>query len=154
MNEINHSTFCLKIRVPKKHSAFTYFQLEANEGLCFYSTLEESLGKEYRDIEIKGPNNFWSESLSLLEFLNQEYPIELLEFHYQDQEHLLKTATPNEAHEINPDFLEEMKTGVKYFIAQKRTTPPSERECAPIKEEHYPLNEKLKDVLKSTISLI
>jgi hypothetical protein len=25
--------------MPKKHTAFLYFQLESNEGICFYSTL-------------------------------------------------------------------------------------------------------------------
>lgn len=49
-NEVIHYI----IRVPKKESAFVYFQLEANEGLCFYSTKKNSLGQEYRDIDIRG----------------------------------------------------------------------------------------------------
>jgi hypothetical protein len=42
------------IRLPKDESAFLYFQLESNEGLCFYSTLDQSLKEPYRDIEIFG----------------------------------------------------------------------------------------------------
>jgi len=66
------------IRVPKAQSAFTYFQLEAREGLCFYSTLKESLGTNYRDLDIKGSVEFRQDFLDLVELLRQEYPIEFL----------------------------------------------------------------------------
>ncbi len=40
------------VRTSKEDSAFFYFTLEANENLCFYSTLDASLGETYRDIAI------------------------------------------------------------------------------------------------------
>lgn len=74
-----YSNFKIIIRVPKAHSAFTYFQLEANENLCFYSTLEESLGQPYRDLLLQGSIEFYNETKRLLNQLQQEYPIEYLE---------------------------------------------------------------------------
>ena len=73
------SSFKLVIRVPKAHSAFTYFQLEANENLCFYSTLDESLGKPYRDLMLQGSIEFYAEVKRLLDFLSREFTIEYLE---------------------------------------------------------------------------
>lgn len=73
------SSFKLIIRVPKAHSAFTYFQLEANENLCFYSTLDESLGQPYRDLQIQGSVEFYDETKRLLEVLSKEYSVEYLE---------------------------------------------------------------------------
>ncbi|MCB9062733.1 MAG: hypothetical protein H6622_14510 [Halobacteriovoraceae bacterium] len=72
---MSNNIFKFTIRVPKSQSAFTYFQLESNEGLCFYSTLEESLGKLYRDIEICGPIEFKDEVNRLLDFLGKQYTI-------------------------------------------------------------------------------
>lgn len=73
------SSFKLIIRVPKAHSAFTYFQLEANENLCFYSTLDESLGQPYRDLQIQGSVEFYDETKRLLEVLSKDYSVEYLE---------------------------------------------------------------------------
>jgi hypothetical protein len=42
----------VSLRVPKNESSFVYFILESNEGICFYSTLKESLGTSYRDIAV------------------------------------------------------------------------------------------------------
>ena len=41
------------IRVPKDEAFFVYFTLEASEGMAFYSTLDESLRRDYRDIDVK-----------------------------------------------------------------------------------------------------
>ena len=68
----------INIRVPKKESAFTYFTLEANEGICFYSTLQESLGRPYRDIEIMGAPEFYSEAKRILTILESKYSITYL----------------------------------------------------------------------------
>jgi len=73
-NRLLHMT----IRVPKDQSAFTYFTFEANEGLCFYSTLESSLGEPYRDIDVKTHISLKEELLRLIEFLSKDYPIEIL----------------------------------------------------------------------------
>lgn len=68
----------LIIRVPKSEAAFTYFQLEANEGLCFYSTLDHSLGEPFRDVEIFAPECFEKEVRHLVEGLSKEYPMDIL----------------------------------------------------------------------------
>lgn len=53
---LNYSSqlFHYIIRLNKEDSAFFYFQLEANDGLCFYSTLPYEPHTQYRDIEMKG----------------------------------------------------------------------------------------------------
>lgn len=80
MSEVNQQNrlFHMIIRVPKDQSAFTYFTFEANEGLCFYSTLESSLGEPFRDIDVKTHINLKDELLRLVEFLSNDYPIEIL----------------------------------------------------------------------------
>ncbi len=65
------------IRVPKEESAFVYFTLEANEGLSFYSTLEESLGQGYRDIVIKTHISLEAELDHLMDVLGKEIPFEI-----------------------------------------------------------------------------
>lgn len=71
---LNH----LIIRVKKADSAFVYFQLEANEGICFYSTLTSSLGTGYRDIDIKGHITLKEELAAILNSLKIETPFVLL----------------------------------------------------------------------------
>lgn len=67
------------VRVAKSDSAFLYFQLEANEGLCFYSTLNHVTGEETRDILIQGTREFEPEVKRLLKKLNEYFPIQYLE---------------------------------------------------------------------------
>lgn len=74
VNQLIHTI----IRVPKQESAFVYFTLEANEGLSFYSTLEESLGQGYRDIVIKTHESLEGELDHLMNVLGKEMPIEVL----------------------------------------------------------------------------
>jgi hypothetical protein len=74
----NNQLFHYIIRVPKSESAFTYFQLEANEGLCFYSTLESSMGETYRDLDLKGSLDLKEEVEHLLEVLRGKYALEVL----------------------------------------------------------------------------
>ncbi len=38
------------LRVDKAGSSFVYFTFEANEGLAFYSTLEQSIDQNHRDL--------------------------------------------------------------------------------------------------------
>ena len=40
------------IAVPKEQAHFLYFILESNEGLCFYSTIEEDFSAGSRKIEV------------------------------------------------------------------------------------------------------
>ena len=73
-NQLIHLT----IRVPKEESAFTYFQFESNEGLCFYSTLESSMGQGYRDLDIKGHVSLKSEIFHVIEKLQEKFSVEIL----------------------------------------------------------------------------
>lgn len=70
--------FHIIIRVPKEHSAFTYFQLEANEGLAFYSTLDHLNGQTYRDIDLKGPKELEAELRRLIDSLSSSFSIEYM----------------------------------------------------------------------------
>jgi len=74
----NTQVIHLIIRVPKADAAFAYFQLEANEGLCFYSTLEDSLRESYRDITIKAHQSLESEMRSVLDTLSKNVSFEVL----------------------------------------------------------------------------
>lgn len=42
-----------RLRMPKDDAFFVYFTFESNEGLCFYSTVDESLKGAYRDIDVR-----------------------------------------------------------------------------------------------------
>ncbi len=67
------------IRIPKNESAFTYFTLEANDGISFYSTLEGAHEDPYRDIEIFCDKNLEEELLHILNKLHEKFPINILE---------------------------------------------------------------------------
>lgn len=69
----------LIIRIPKDQAAFTYFQLESNEGLFFYSTLEESLKEPYRDLQLNYHQSLETEALQFLKYLENEVKIIILE---------------------------------------------------------------------------
>lgn len=73
--------FELTIRVSKKDSAFLYFQLEANEGLCFYSTLEHREAQDFRDIHIRGHISLYAEFNSVIESLKTELSTQFLISH-------------------------------------------------------------------------
>ncbi len=66
------------IRVSKADSAFLYFKLEANEGLCFYSTLPFAKGDPYRDIKICCDLSTKEEVLRLLKFMSNDMKMEVL----------------------------------------------------------------------------
>ena len=66
------------IRVPKEESAFTYFQLEANEGLAFYSTLPHQIGDTHRDLEILGTLSTQPELEHLIQTLASKFQVEIL----------------------------------------------------------------------------
>lgn len=67
------------IRVPKKDSSYVYFTLEANEGLCFYSTLKHQKESPFRDIEIKLTNSLTNEFLTVFKFLSDNIEVTVLE---------------------------------------------------------------------------
>jgi len=76
----NHSSqlFHYILRMNKEDSAFFYFQLEASDGLCFYSTLENPPHAQFRDIELRGDIKLKPEMLHLIRTCSQKFRIEIL----------------------------------------------------------------------------
>jgi hypothetical protein len=72
--ELYHCT----LRVPKDEAFFVYFIFEASEGLCFYSTLDESLKGQYRDLDVKCPIELKSELLQLISELQKSIRLDVL----------------------------------------------------------------------------
>lgn len=66
------------VRLNKEDSAFFYFQLESNDGLCFYSTLPYEPHTQYRDIDLKGDILLQSEIKHLLDQCSQKFKIDVL----------------------------------------------------------------------------
>ncbi|MEK6625659.1 MAG: hypothetical protein AABY86_11860 [Bdellovibrionota bacterium] len=66
------------VRTSKEDSAFFYFTLEANENLCFYSTLDSIEGQTYRDIAIGIPTSMRSEFDLMFKALCESMSIQLL----------------------------------------------------------------------------
>ena len=67
------------IRVTKKDSSYVYFTLEANEGLCFYSTLDHQKESEFRDIEINLTNSLVNEFLTVFNFIKEKLEVTVLQ---------------------------------------------------------------------------
>ncbi len=67
------------IRVPKEHSSFTYFTLEAHDGMCFYSTLPHEVGQIYRDIDIKATLPFRAPLEHTLSKLQEAFDLTILQ---------------------------------------------------------------------------
>ena len=67
------------LRVSKADSSFVYFTFESNEGICFYSTLESSLKKDYRDMTVFFTPEFKEDVERILGILSNRFPIEILE---------------------------------------------------------------------------
>ena len=75
----------LILRVPKDQAAFLYFQLESNEGLAFYSTLDVSLKEAFRDIELFSPESLAPEIDHFIEAITpQVSPIVILDEYIED----------------------------------------------------------------------
>jgi hypothetical protein len=76
----NHSCqlFHYIIRLNKEDSAFFYFQLESNDGLCFYSTLPYEAHTQYRDIDLKGDILLHNEVKHLLAQCGEKFKIDFL----------------------------------------------------------------------------
>lgn len=77
---LKHSSqlFHIVIRLSKEDSAFFYFQLEANDGLCFYSTLEYPPHAQYRDLEMRGDLNLKNEILNIIKQCEKKFPVQIL----------------------------------------------------------------------------
>lgn len=62
----------------KEDSAFFYFQLEAQDGLAFYSTLEHPPHAQFRDIDLKGDLRLKKEILHLIKQCQKKFNIDIL----------------------------------------------------------------------------
>lgn len=86
MQELNYSQSYIQtkllhhlvVRVAKNNSVFVYFTLESNEGLCFYSTLDDSLSTLYRDIDLTVTPEFYENLKQLLASLQKLFPLEII----------------------------------------------------------------------------
>ncbi len=68
-----------RLRVFKDDAYFVYFTFESNEGLCFYSTVDDSLKGSFRDIDVKCPIEAQENLLALIERLKTELRLDILE---------------------------------------------------------------------------
>lgn len=78
MTNVSPQLFHIIIRVHKKDSAFFYFQLEANDGMAFYSTIPHASHAQTRDIDLKGSLEFYPHILHLINTCQKKFPIEIL----------------------------------------------------------------------------
>ncbi len=68
----------LVIRIPKEEASFIYNILEANEGVCFYSTLNNSISSGYRDLELKTSPDLKNELSHIIAKLSETIPIQII----------------------------------------------------------------------------
>ena len=78
MHKHSNQLFHVIVRLNKEDSAFLYFQLEANDGLCFYSTLPYEPHTQYRDIDMKGDILLKSEIVELIKTCKTKFKIDLI----------------------------------------------------------------------------
>ena len=69
--------YCV-LRMPKDDAYFVYFTFESNEGLCFYSTVDESLKGQYRDIDVKAAIEWQTPLKELIAKLQTEIRLDIL----------------------------------------------------------------------------
>ncbi len=65
------------LKVKKEDSAIIYFILEANEGVCFYSTIPHEAHDQFRIIEIKYTQELEKEFNQIINQLKKEIDLEL-----------------------------------------------------------------------------
>lgn len=78
MPNYSSQLFHYVVRLNKEDSAFFYFQLEANDGLCFYSTLPYEPHTQYRDLDLKGDILLKGEVDLLIKHCAEKFPIDIL----------------------------------------------------------------------------
>lgn len=78
MPNYSSQLFHYVVRLNKEDSAFFYFQLEANDGICFYSTLPYEPHTQYRDIEMKGDLLLKKEMTSILDQCAKKFKMDIL----------------------------------------------------------------------------
>jgi hypothetical protein len=78
MTKHSSQLFHYVLRLNKEDSAFFYFQLEANDGLCFYSTLSYEPHAQYRDIEMRGDILLKHEAEAIILNCSKKFKIDIL----------------------------------------------------------------------------
>lgn len=78
MSKHSSQLFHYILRLNKEDSAFFYFQLEANDGLCFYSTLSYEPHTQYRDIDLKGDILMQEGIKQLISQCSKKFKIDIL----------------------------------------------------------------------------
>tara|TARA_R110000868_G_scaffold42681_5_gene144051 strand:- start:8624 stop:8902 length:279 start_codon:yes stop_codon:yes gene_type:complete len=72
--------FRFLLRMPKAQTSFVYFVFEANEGLCFYSTLKHQVGQADRDMVLRSDRTMYKETKRLIDYLQTTVPgLEIIE---------------------------------------------------------------------------
>ena len=64
--------------MPKAQSSYFYFTLEANGGIAFYSTLNESIDNNHRDVLVHGPIELIDQFKQILDSLGKYIEIETI----------------------------------------------------------------------------
>lgn len=67
-----------RLRVAKDDAYFVYFTFESNEGLCYYSTVDESLKGSYRDLDVRCPIELKEDLKALIQRLQTEIRLDVL----------------------------------------------------------------------------
>jgi hypothetical protein len=76
--KLTNELFHCVLRIPKDESYFLYFTFESHEGLCFYSTVDDSLKGQYRDIDVKCAIESKTDLLNLLAKLQETIRLDIL----------------------------------------------------------------------------
>lgn len=66
---LQENMFRFLLCMPKAESSFVYFVFEANEGLCFYSTLKHQIGDPERLMVLRGDRTMYQEVKRLIGYL-------------------------------------------------------------------------------------
>lgn len=76
--KLTNELYYTRLRVPKDEAFFVYFTFESNEGLCYFSTADESIGGQYRDIDVKCPVEGKTDLKALIERLQTEIRLDVI----------------------------------------------------------------------------
>lgn len=77
--QLTKKLYFVRLRVPKDEAYFVYFTFESNEGLCYYSTSDDSLKGLYRDIDVRCPIENKGDLKNLILRLQTEIRLDVIE---------------------------------------------------------------------------
>lgn len=76
--KLTSKLYYCRLRVPKDEAYFVYFTFESNENLCYFSTVDESIGGQYRDIDVRCPVEARDPLKALIERLQGEIRLDVI----------------------------------------------------------------------------